>query len=184
MIILINAMPGVGKLTVATAMQKSLRDNGYRVHLIDNHAILNLVTTFAERGSDMYIDAFMKINETVFSFLEKHSKDDIIIFTNALAADLSEDLDRYAIFPDLAKRRDDVFVPICLVCDLDENIRRLQTPSRADKQKLIDPDIFIPLAKKHGIYCDDKDPNGLRIDTTDMSAGDVALKIINHIQHL
>lgn len=184
MIILINAMPGVGKLTVATALQNTLKQSGKTVYLIDNHAIINLITTFTERGSDIYVEAFMKLNQTVFGFLEKAPKEEIFIFTNALAENLQEDIDRYKIFPDLAEKRHDKFIPICLVCDLNENVRRLQTPSRADKQKLIDPDIFIPLAKKHGIYYDDKDSYGLKIDTTSMSAEDVALEITRHIKQL
>src|SRR5436190_8885375 len=112
-------MPGVGKLTVAKRLREML---GAR--LIDNHLLIDLVESIGGGRTADYIPMLTRITDVVYDLVAKTSALDVIIFTNALAAQLPEDVARLAAIEALAHRMQTPFVPILLTCDAAENERR------------------------------------------------------------
>jgi hypothetical protein len=69
------------------------------------------------------------------------------VFTNF---PLKDDPFQVAIFNNrtLAERRDASFLPVVLTCDVDELLRRVQSPGRDARQKLRDPGVAEELIKR------------------------------------
>lgn len=161
MIIHINGFPGVGKLTVAQLLAERLN-----ARLIDNHSLINAARVPWEHGTDEYIELLRRIAAEVYADLAKQPKDEIQIFTNALANEYAPDPSRFKAIQELAARRGVPFVPVLLECDYDENVKRLCVESRADKQKLRDVDVLKDIYANYTRLHPDDHPNQLRIDTT------------------
>ena len=181
MIVHLNGMPGVGKLTIARIF-KDIMD----AKLIDNHSIIDLICCFADHGSPHYIDAFLALNAAVMDQLMALPDDQIIVFTNALASELPEDIERFNLYRDFAKRRGVLFVPVHIDCDLDENKKRLLDESRKEKGKLKDPAVLENIVKNYSIYHpkDDFPNTQYRVDATHQTAAESAQQIAAHIQRL
>ena len=179
MIVHLNGLPGVGKYTTAKILVGLLP----KARLIDNHALINAAYVCGgEHGSPEYMALLEKLVDLVYTELEKRPSDEIMVFTNALAADCPIDGPRFDRVVALAKARNDMFVPVRLTCTIEENVRRGITPERAQKQKLIKPDILQALAEKHTVLHPSDHPYQLDIDTTALQAEDVAQQIAEHIQ--
>lgn len=174
MIIHLNAFPGVGKLTTAKIMAKVLP-----ARLMDNHAFINLAYLATEHGTPEYLDLLTKLWDDVADALVENKSIQNIIFTNALAAELKEDIERFNKVADLAKRRDEPFVPIKLTCDFKENAKRIIEAGRAEKQKLTNPKILKDMYKGYSIYHPDN-KNSLEIDVTNKIPSDTASIIKFH----
>lgn len=177
MIIHINGFPGVGKLTVAEMLAERLN-----ARLIDNHSLINAARVPWEHGTAEYIDLLRRIAEQVYVDLAKLPKNEIQIFTNALANEYKPDPSRFQAIMDLATSRDVAFVPVLLECDEDENCRRAQSEGRAAKQKLRDIDILKDIYTKYTRIHPDDHPNQLRIDTTDNTPKQTADMILGFLR--
>ncbi|TAH32653.1 MAG: hypothetical protein EYC62_07910 [Alphaproteobacteria bacterium] len=175
MIIHINGMPGVGKLTVAQHLAASL---GAR--LIDNHRIIDAATTCTDHGTPEYLDALDQITAVIFNKLEKLPQKDIFIFTNALAAELPEDIERLNKFARFAHLRGVPFVPVVLTCSAEQNRLRMMQPSRAAKGKLMDIKILDRLMDYTILHLHDH-ANAIILDTTDLSPEQASTVIEKHV---
>src|ERR1700710_1960627 len=109
MIIHINGMPGVGKLTVAQILAQKLP-----ARLIDNHRLIDAATTCSEHGSPTYARVLEKITNIVFEGLRTLPPGEIMIFTNALANELPEDIARFDKCRQLAISRNEAFFAVLL----------------------------------------------------------------------
>ncbi|MBI3440362.1 MAG: AAA family ATPase [Proteobacteria bacterium] len=179
MIIHLNGMPGVGKLTVAKILAADLP-----ARLIDNHRLIDTVTVCCDRGSLMYIETLLKLTKVVYEVLETLQKKEIFVFTNALSAELSEDRERFNAVQTLADRRGVPFVPTLLTCTLEENKQRLVDPARASKGKLMDIENLASLYEKYTIYHPTTHHNAIVINTTGLKPAQVADRIAQHIKDI
>ena len=177
MIIHLNGMPGVGKLTVAKLLAEKIN-----ARLIDNHLLIDLVLSLCERGSAEYFSLIKKINDVILAEIAG-KPDQVFIFTNALAAESANDRERFEQISQFSNKNGITFVQILLSCDLEENKRRTVTESRKLKGKLTDAD---ELAKLHQNYTIYHPPNefSLEIETTKHSAETVAEQIKTYLDKI
>lgn len=179
MLIHLNGFPGVGKLTVAKELAGL---TGAR--LIDNHALINLAYLATEQGTPEYLEFLTRITDALYDTLVNTPSIKNLILTNALAEGIEDDEMRFNKVAELARRRQELFVPVYLKCNVDENKARVIQPERASKQKLVNPEALENLQKKYKIYHPASVPNGLEIDVTKLSAQDTAQMIKAHCDRL
>lgn len=179
MIIHINGMPGVGKLTVAQLLASNLPGQ-----LIDNHRLIDAATTCSDHGSINYIRVLKNITDIVFAELRTYKIGQPLILTNALADQCPEDVDRYNRCKQLAELRGEKFVAVLLTCSTDTNITRLQNPSRALKGKLTRVDRLLELKELYSIYHPENETHKLQIDSTDLSPEETSRIIQNEVERL
>jgi shikimate kinase len=177
MIIHLNGMPGVGKMTVAKILARRIN-----ARLIDNHLLIDLVTTVCERQSPDYPVMIKKIMEIVLEQVAE-TPNEVFIFTNALATESRNDRERFEQIRRAAEKRKTPFVQIWLTCDLEENKRRIVSENRRLKGKLIDPHELEKLDRKYKIYHPPAEFS-LSIDTTNLTADEIADRISNHLENL
>jgi len=181
MIVHLNGMPGVGKLTVARRLSEILP-----ARLIDNHLIIDLVEGICGGRSPDYLTVLTAITEIAYNLIAQTSstKQPIFLFTNSLAAELPEDRARLAAVMDLATRTHTPFVPILLTCNASENERRLLMPDRSAKRKLMDAKILRELSARYSIAHYPDHPNALQIDTSNLDAVKTADMIAQRLRAL
>ena len=179
MLIHINGFPGVGKLTVARELEKLTAGR-----LIGNHAIINLAYLATDHGTPEYFNLHKNLTVALYDSLTRSQILTPLIFTNALAAELPEDIDRFEQARTLANARKEAFVPVLLTCDLAENKSRLSQPDRAERQKLTRPDVLEDIFAKYTAYHPAGDPNGLHLDTTMSTPLETAVIIKHHCDNL
>lgn len=177
MLIHINGMPGVGKLTVARALAEQLD-----MHLVDNHSLINAAYAagFA-RGSDGFLRSLSDITRIVYRGLAENSGVLHIIMTNCLAAGYSPDPERFAAVEQLALDRKEPFVPVLLTCSQDENMRRIVSFERKGRQKLVDAGLLASYYLSWTMIHPGSHPNQLALDTTHLSVEQTAAAIADHL---
>lgn len=178
MLIHINGFPGVGKLTVARELEKI---TGGR--LIDNHAIINLAYLVTEHGTPEFFDLHKNLTLTLYKTLANVKGLDLLIFTNAQAAELPEDVERLERISDLAAARKETFVPVVLTCQQDEHKKRVASPERADRKKLTNAGILEGMLQNYTPHLPDH-PNALTLDITHLSPLESATLIKQHCDGL
>lgn len=139
----INGWPGSGKLTIARPLAKRLD-----ARLLDNHTLLNPAESLFERRDPSYWPLRSAIRSLVFDYAARLPTAVPLVFTDAL----SDDPHDSAIFDscrDLAARRGVPILSVVLDCDLQENLRRLAAPRRAELQKLTRSDMLSGLRAKY-----------------------------------
>jgi cytidylate kinase len=174
MIIHINGMSGVGKLTVAKVLATNLA-----ARLVDNHSIIDLVTACCDRGSSEYFLMIDRLLNVVFEQISR-SPNETYIFTNALTAEFVEDRKRLDDIAEFAEMNNITFVQVLLMCDIEENKKRIVEEERRLKGKLINPDRLVEAYENYTIY----HPlalHALEIDTTKLSSEKTAAVIKDYV---
>ncbi len=174
MIIHICGMPGVGKLTI-TKQSKTLMSS----RLIDNQLLVDLVESICDRDED-YIPFLNDITALSFSKLAARKKDTCIILTNALAAELPEDVERLENVRLLAASMERPFIPVLITCAQDENNKRLVAEDRSKKGKLRNPDVLGDILSKYAPAHYPQHPNALTLNNTNLDALTAAKLIADH----
>ena len=175
-IIHLNGMPGVGKLTVAGILAKRI---GAR--LVDNHLLIDPVVAICDRGSSDYQKLLKKMVNVVLQHI-RNCSEQVFIFTNALSAEYKEDrarLDQIRLF---AENKNIPFIQILLRSDLETNKQRISSEARSLKGKLTNPEELEKL-KQYTIYHPQTE-YALEIDTTTLSADETAAKIQEYFSRL
>jgi hypothetical protein len=169
--------PGVGKYTIGghvTAL------TGAR--FVDNHSVANVifnllpidgVTPLPEgvwervgRVRAAVLDTVAHLSPPEMSF----------VFTNYMRGADQEEYRAFLGMMALADARGSVFVPIILTCDTAELRRRIVSPSRRERMKMVDP---VQGARLNELPEFDTDhPNKLRLDVTAIDAVEAARLIV------
>jgi hypothetical protein len=147
--------------------------------LIDNHLLVDLVVSICDRDDD-YIPFLKQITASCFAKLAQRKKDKCIIFTNALAAELPEDVERFNAVKELAELMEYPFVPVLITCERDENAKRIISEDRALKTKSQDTALLDQLRSNYTIVHDSHHPNALTLDNTHLDAPAAAKIIADH----
>lgn len=176
MIIHLNGQPGVGKFTVAKHLAEKLN-----ARFIDNHSVINTAMVCADHGTPEYTRIAHELMSYVCKELINRPTNEIMVFTNCLVEEFKADQTRYELVNNLARERGDVLVPVLLECDIEENMRRVQSDGRAEKQKLTDPEILKNRLTGYTFIHPADEPMSLQLDNTDLTAEEAAEKIYQHV---
>jgi hypothetical protein len=182
--ILLLGFPGVGKLTIA-------RDLGRRLpaRVIDNHWVNNPVLALLDD------DGFGKLPEAVWEQTARVRQailDTIatlcdpaanFIFTNAGIHGDARSVASYHQMKDAADRRQAHFLPVRLVCDEDELVRRVASLERRDRLKSVDAEAA-RLRYRTAAVLDPEHPDGLTLDVTGSSAAESAQSIYDRLVNM
>jgi len=169
--------PGVGKYTVGNELATL---TGAR--LVDNHAVANVIFNVLDQDGikplprDVWqyvgsvrravLDAMMHLSPPHLSF----------VFTNYIRGG---DAAEYALYLEnaaVAEVRGSRFVPVLLTCETAELVKRIPSPSRRERMKLLDPVEGARLNDQAPQFETDH-PNFMRLDTTRTPPGESARKI-------
>ncbi|KAJ4012556.1 hypothetical protein NW752_008256 [Fusarium irregulare] len=141
-VIVINGYPGVGKYTIA----KRLTELFTHIMLVHDKLFTNLADALVPRDTEDYSKVWGNLVET--SFLPIQYSDETFdlgyIFTEFLPNDeegrasMTEYI-REAAIPDDRQRE---FITFTLICEEQENVRRLISPERQQSEKLTDPEVL------------------------------------------
>jgi len=182
--VLLLGFPGVGKLTIARELGAALPGR-----VIDNHWINNpILALLDDDGRSTLPDAVWeqtaKIRQAVLDTVATlcHPTANFI-FTNSGIQGDARSLASYRQMKDASDRRGALFVPVRLLCDEAELIRRVVSPGRRERLKSTDPES----ARRRGrtaTVLEPKHPTGLTLDVTGMSKEESAKRIHEHIADL
>lgn len=178
---LLLGFPGVGKLTIAQKLGPMLL-----ARVIDNHWINNpILALLDDDGSSPLPDTVWEqtaiirqaVLDTIVTLCHPSAN---FIFTNAGIQGNARSLSSYQQIETTAHRRGSLFVPVRLLCDEAELIRRIATSSRRERLKSIDTEAARHRSKTTTVL-DPEHPNGLTIDVSAVGAEESAKAIYAHI---
>ncbi|MFZ0169292.1 MAG: hypothetical protein WAL64_07700 [Candidatus Dormiibacterota bacterium] len=168
--------PGVGKRTVGSCLSELL--DGV---LVDNQLInIPLLTLFKWDGkSSIPVEIWERvgpIREAVLGAIEDLApKSNSYVFTNVLYDD-EDGASLYNRMRSLAQRRGSLFLSVMLTCEVDEQIRRIDTPDRIARLKGSDPEGY-RWHRHHTRLFQPPPEEVVQIDSTDTEPGQNARTI-------
>jgi hypothetical protein len=179
---------GTGKLTVAKALRSLLMDRGRTVRLVDNHYVNNPIFGLVENDGVRQLpagtwDMVGEVRDTIVRTVETLSpRDWSFIFTNDLTDSLMERAWVERLLA-VAEGRGSLFVPVRLLCEVEELCRRIASPERRVLMKSTDPD-WIRLRAETQQVLDPGLPSTLTLDITSMQPDEAAGRILSHVEGL
>ncbi|EON98532.1 hypothetical protein UCRPA7_5889 [Phaeoacremonium minimum UCRPA7] len=176
-LILINGWPGVGKQTVAEMLALLLGED--KAHLVDDNNFVG--TVHLPHGHPDFEKSKREDRDTAFAnFVEDASSlGKITIFTDC-QADTIEGRSVAQEYEATAARSNRALIPIYLDCQLEENLRRVQTLERRTslKDKIRSPKEARSVRNEGGRLFVFPDHNGLTLNITNMAPGEAAISIL------
>jgi len=176
-IVHINGWPGVGKYTVGKIVAERL---GAR--FAPNHSLCAPANCIADFGTPIFFEMAGKVRALVFEQMIKAPLEERFIMTSVLS-DGDDDAARFEKIRDIAEQRGHPLLAVSLVCDADENERRLSTPFRAARRSLTDGTILRSLFRDYQLLQPSHDPT-LELDTTETSPEQNAQVIVDFVERL
>jgi RimJ/RimL family protein N-acetyltransferase len=179
-------LPGVGKYTVAKAMERLAAERGQHLVVVDNHyfnnPIFGLVRVDGKTPLPRAVWARVaEVGEAVLTTVETLSpRGWSFVFTNYLDAASPEDQQWYQRVRRAAEARGSRFVPVRLICELEELCRRVPSPERSERLKLTDPVLVRQLALTRRVL-DPPEHDALTIDVTHSAPEGTARAILDHL---
>jgi len=175
-------LPGVGKRTIG---QEICAQTDFR--LIDNHRINNVVFPFVRVDGQTKMPqeiwkACDAIREIAFDTMIKVGNRDFnYVFTNMLLND-SGDEQIYRHVERTAYAMEARFLPVQLICDAQENKRRIVSSDRDVHHKTTNPDM-VDESNQVGVLEIDH-PHCVRLDVTNLTPEQSARVILGHLDDL
>lgn len=183
-IFLLFGYPATGKRTIARELDRLIRDRGGESRLVDNHYVNNPVFNLiqADGITPLPRAAWARVAEVRNALAETietlSPRDWSFIFTNHLV-DEEEDREWFGRLEQIARARGNRFVPVRLLCELEELVQRVQAPDRPGLKKLIDPDWLRQHYGQPEVF-DPGHPAMLTLDVTDLVPEEAAHEILEH----
>lgn len=178
LLIHLNGMPGVGKLTIARQLAKQLD-----AKLIDNHTLHNIPLSIHGRFGARW-DLFYAIRQLAYDAIKTISLETPLVMTNALAHGSKYEEEAWEAVQKLASESRRHFVPILLVCEQDEHCRRVVTEERTNNHKLDSAEVVQDYYKEGlDIIHDDTLSYALTLDVSSLQPDEAAKMIIDHVRH-
>jgi hypothetical protein len=178
-IIYLIGFAGVGKYTIA---QHLAAIEPFKI--VDNHYILNPIFNLLEQDGVTPLppkvwDRAMQVRLAVLATIGDLSPTRWnFAFTNELLGDASSQ-ELYSQVLEVAKARGSRFVPVRLVCDIEEHVRRVTRPERRERMKSVDAR---DARTKHDFELfQPRHPHTLTLEVTHLSAEESAWRILEHV---
>jgi shikimate kinase len=163
MIIALNGYPGVGKLTIGRELA-ALIDG----RLLDIHTVYNVAFALTEFKSPEFRETVEKIEAIAHDLIHKLPPEQPVVLTTVLAGESDWGAAEWQRIVDLGQKRPPFFV-VHVSCDLDENIRRIQSEERNLKRKPRNPEYAVRNQSEAKPLAGLDAEKLLRLDTTSMS---------------
>jgi RimJ/RimL family protein N-acetyltransferase len=179
-------LPGVGKYTVALAMARLAAERGQRLVVVDNHYVNNVIFGLVGIDGRTPLDPAVwarvaEVAEIVFTTVETLSPAGwSFVFTNYLDHGSPDDHRLYQRVRQVANARGRRFVPVRLVCEPEELCRRVTSPERSGRLKLVDPVTVRQLATTRPLLLPDDD-DVITIDATRSAVEESAAVILDRV---
>lgn len=181
--------PGVGKYTVGQELVRLAGRGDGRFVLVDNHLTANVVFSVIDvdgSGTEPVAqDAWDRVDD-VRSALRAAIRDLSpagwsFVFTNVAVE--GDEVDRRSIghVRTLAEERGNEYVPVRLHCEIDEHLRRVVDPARAERGKWRNAQGVLRYVGSAPLIELD-DPLLLDVDVTALTPPDTAMQIMEHVR--
>jgi len=187
-VFLLIGFSGTGKLTVAKTLRERMVERGQQVRLVDNHyiniPIFQLIEVDGVRPLPSGTwDRVAEVRDAVVRTIETLSpRDWSFIFTNDLI-DRPEERAWVARLAELAEGRDSVFVPVRLLCEVEELCRRIVSSDRRALMKGVSEDWIRRRIETEKVL-DPGLPSTMTLDITAIPPGEAADHILAHLATL
>jgi predicted kinase len=172
---------GTGKLTIANVLADLI---GAKV--VDNHWINNPIFGLIDAdGKTPLPDAVWtqvgKVREAVLETIATLATPEAnFVLTQELVDGDPVDQAIFQSVCEAAARRGACFIPVRLLCEEAELVRRIQAPERAGRFKCIDPADATNKSRRHAVL-DPKTSTTLTLDVTTLSPEESAAAIVRHV---
>jgi len=183
-IIVLIGFAGAGKYTIGRELA-----NRTGAKLIHNHLINNSLFTAINADGVTPLPAeiwprIRQMRQIVYATIRELSAPELsFIFTMQLIEEDPLDHAAFADLVELAEARRSFFVPVRLLCQVDELCRRVTSPSRAAMLKQVSPDMARARFSSKSVFTP-AHPNLKTIDVTNRSAHESATKILEEARLL
>jgi hypothetical protein len=183
-IVLLIGFAGTGKYTIGREL---CRRTGAK--LIDNHLIANPVFKVVNADGVTPLpsgvwDKIKQIRRTVYEAMRELSPPEMsFVLTVEWRRNNAADLTSFADLEQLAVTRQSLFVPIRLICEVDELCRRVVQPARVEMLKEISPELARKKSADDAVLNPDH-PNLRTIDVTRMSPDESVEAILNEVNSI
>jgi broad-specificity NMP kinase len=183
-IIVLIGFAGTGKYTIARELCDLTE-----AKLIDNHLINNPVFSVVEQDGIKPLhegvwDKVKAVRKIVYESIRELSPPQMsFVFTIELFETDPGDQRAFIDLEELAAARRGLFVPVRLICELEELCRRIVDPARAQKLKLRNPEAARRKAARESVL-DSTHPHVLTIDVTSKTATEAAEIILRHVEEI
>lgn len=174
MIIVLNGYPGVGKLTIGRELAKRLR-----ARLVDNHTLYNLAFALTEFRTPEFREAVRRVEAIADELIIALPSDIPVVFTTVLTGETEWAIEEWQRFKERSIQRPPLVV-VHIACDLEENIKRIQSPERKGKGKLQDAEVAQRNHASAEPLIGHDLPNTLLLNVTKLNPEEAAEKIANH----
>jgi hypothetical protein len=175
---------GTGKYTIGREL---CRRTGAK--LIDNHLINNPIFTVVDADGITPLPGAIwgkvkAVRQVVYESIKELSPPDMsFVFTIQLIEKDPEDHGAFADLVELAAGRESLFVPIRLICEVDELCRRIVSPTRIKMLKEVSPESARRRAADHTVL-NPSHPNLRTVDVTHKLAIESAEEIIREVKSI
>ncbi|KAL8738293.1 MAG: hypothetical protein Q9181_000882 [Wetmoreana brouardii] len=175
-LIYINGYPGVGKYTIAKELVKLLPN----AKLLDNHQLIDPVAAVYERWMPEYQGLRKTVRKGILDSIATSTTlmDVTWIFTDSQSSDEVGSA-AVADYIHAARTRSSPLISVILMCNTDENLRRLKAELRG-KTKLNDTDVLLEIRESKDLYHFGGDAE-LTLDVTELSPVAAAQKILDFV---
>jgi hypothetical protein len=176
-LVYINAFPGTGKLTTARALVSLLTNS----LLLDNHTLIDPVAARFSRDHPAYRHERRKERDRAFKqYVEGEEWAESVVVCTDFRAAGDDDDGVAAEYQMAAKRAGRLFVPICLTCGADENLKRVVSDERGcgGTTKLLDPEEVRRFQGRYELYRFGGDQE-LVLDATELPS-----EVISRFDHI
>lgn len=137
MLIHINGLPGVGKLTIARRLAELV--NG---RLLDNHSVYNVAFALTTPKTEAFYDTVRALREIAYDRACQLDPEVPLVLTNAHFEDSAWGQECWDAAIELARRRKVKLYVVVLSCASEEHAGRMRGRERAGKRKPQDIDFF------------------------------------------
>ena len=183
-IVALIGFAGTGKYTIGRELSERTG-----AKLIDNHLINNPIFKVVNPDGIRPLppgswDKVKSVRALVYEAIRELSPPDLsFVFTIELFESSPGDQRAFVDLERLAADRGSLFVPVRLLCDVEELSRRVVDPARVQMMKSINAEMARKKSATETVL-NSNHPNILTIDVTQKSPGEVSETILAHVENL